>query len=209
MLDMLEIGKVKIGAGFILFIAVWFYFDEDNLFLLFLLAAGIHETGHFICLRIFGGRAENIKLNLLGAVIKCDPNYRISYTGEIMTAIAGPMANIIAALCVSFFGAVYGERFYFLSGVCVIMGAFNLLPAMPLDGGRALYHAVCAARDPFCAAKVTGAVSKVLSMALLVTGAAILFYSGSNFSLLAVGAMLAGMSFLRKGEEKAGSEFCG
>jgi len=60
-----------------------------------------------------------------------------SYRGDAVSALAGPVFSILLALFAS-----KGERME-LAGVSFLLGTVNLLPVLPLDGGRALYSLVC------------------------------------------------------------------
>ena len=54
-----------------------------------------------------------------------------------------------------------------------MLGCFNLLPILPLDGGRMLWLALCWGTDPFLADRVTQAVSLAAAGLLTVAGAAL------------------------------------
>ena len=51
------------------------------------------------------------------------------------------------------------EPLYLLAGAQGVLGCFNLLPILHLDGGRMLWLALCWGTDPFLADRVTQAVS--------------------------------------------------
>ena len=48
------------------------------------------------------------------------------------------------------------EPLYLLAGAQGVLGCFNLLPILPLDGGRMLWLALCWRTDPFLADRMPG-----------------------------------------------------
>ena len=65
------------------------------------------------------------------------------------------------------------EPLYLLAGAQAVLGCFNLLPILPLDGGRMLWLALCWGTDPFLADRVAQAVSLAAAGLLTVAGAAL------------------------------------
>ena len=79
---------------------------------------------------------------------------RMSYGGELLAAAAGPAVNLVLAAALGLLGR-WGEPLYLLAGAQAVLGCFNLLPILPLDGGRMLWLALCWGTDPFLADRVT------------------------------------------------------
>ena len=136
--------SVQVTGGFAL-LAAWFFLANGwrNLFTV-LSAAAVHEAGHWLLLRLLGARVLSLRLSALGAVLETDSG-RLSYGGELAAVLAGPAANLLAALVLTALG---GERWPAAVGANLVLCAFNLLPVRPLDGGRALYLRVSWAAGP-------------------------------------------------------------
>ncbi|MCB9831510.1 MAG: site-2 protease family protein [Planctomycetes bacterium] len=111
-----------------------------------LLASSIvaHELGHALTARAFGIRTRAITLHLLGGVAKIEGEPRRP-AHEILIAAAGPAVSLLLAAI--FFGLTWltalvagpwQGAFLYLSVANLILAAFNLLPGLPLDGGRIL-----------------------------------------------------------------------
>ncbi len=65
--------------------------------------------------------------------------------GHALAALAGPAAGLSYALAASLLGARLDSGWLCLSaGVSLLLSLFNLLPALPLDGGRAVLQLSCA-----------------------------------------------------------------
>ncbi|MGN1030365.1 MAG: site-2 protease family protein [Butyricicoccaceae bacterium] len=122
--------RVVVQPSFVLLWAVLCLLDTQGLLLVFVPAAALHELGHLGCLYALGGRAEQLELNGAGANIWM--TVRGGFFEEALIASAGPVTNLIGALVCA---ALQWEM---AAGAHLILGMFNLLPILPLDGGRLL-----------------------------------------------------------------------
>ena len=103
-----------------------------------------HEFAHSLVARRFGMEMSGITLFVFGGVAEMKEEPR-SPKAEFFMAIAGPLSSVVLAFAfwgVAQFGRVTGWPSQ-LSGVLGYLGwinimlvAFNLIPAFPLDGGR-------------------------------------------------------------------------
>ena len=83
-----------------------------------------------------------------------------------------PAVNLLLAAALAALGR-WWEPLYLLAGAQGVLGCFNLLPILPLDGGRMLWLALCWGTDPFLADRVTQAVSLATAGLLTAAGAAL------------------------------------
>ncbi len=100
-----------------------------------------HELAHMVVARLLGVGVEEVLLTPLGGVARLDPHLEFEPQNEFAVALAGPFQSFFLA------GLVYllaGNRIWdrellqFCFDVNANLAFFNLLPALPLDGGRAL-----------------------------------------------------------------------
>lgn len=108
-------------------------------FVICVLTALLHECGHIFCAARLGYECTRISLMPYGAAAVCDIE-GISPSDELRLALAGPAVNFFICVAVAglwwFFPETYAYTdilFYANSAMLVL----NLLPAYPLDGGRA------------------------------------------------------------------------
>jgi Zn-dependent protease len=103
----------------------------------FVLLIFVHEMGHVVVLRRRGIPASApVFLPFLGAFVSMKQMPRSVYE-EAESALAGPIAGTIGAIAVAWVAHENGSqllRALAFSGF--FLNLFNLLPALPLDGGR-------------------------------------------------------------------------
>lgn len=92
-----------------------------------LIAALIHELGHYCAVRLLGGSVHSLNFRAGGAVMNASG---LSPRAELISLIAGPMAGLLPTLTIRVFPTI---------ALCgIIQSAYNLLPIYPLDGGKIL-----------------------------------------------------------------------
>ena len=132
----------------------------------------VHELGHYVSLRLCGGEVSCIRISLLGAAMDYT---NLSYNGEVIAGLCGPAASIMLALFAALSGRVFAhEPSTHLAGLSLILGVFNLLPAFPLDGGRALFGTVAQLLGLHAAELSRRLVTLLVIAILLVLGAYLL-----------------------------------
>ena len=165
--------------------------------LLFWLAAILHELGHLAALRLLRGRVEALRFRLSGAEI-CYRGTGISYGGEVLMALAGPGMNLLWAAVLALTSRWYPEDLlYRFIGCHLVLALFNLLPALPLDGGRVLQSAL-EARFPLEGEEYARRVSLAVGAVLFLLGLYVLLQKG-NPTLFSAG----GVILLRSGAKRA------
>jgi Zn-dependent protease/predicted transcriptional regulator len=147
----------------------------------------LHELGHAITARAYGAKVRSITLWFLGGVAHFEdiPRQR---GAEAVIAIVGPIVSLaLAALC--WVGLwltppnAPGTRFVlaYLGYMNVVLAIFNMIPALPLDGGRVL-RSLLAMWLPFVrATQIASWISKGFALLIGIVGLLSL-----NFFLLLV-----------------------
>ena len=99
----------------------------------------VHEMGHVIQLRHEGIKASApVFIPFLGAVIGAR-SLGGNATAEARVGLAGPiLGSIGAAACIGIWHATGNDLWRALAFTGFFLNLFNLLPVVPLDGGRAM-----------------------------------------------------------------------
>lgn len=169
--------EIRISPGFCLLTGWFAAVNGWQLLAAVLGAAAIHEGGHWLALRLLGAKILGLRIGVLGAVLETDSR-SLSYGGELIAVLAGPGANLAAALVLT---ALDQEM---LAGAHLVLGAFNLLPVRPLDGGRALYLAVSWALGPAAGESLTRWAGFTAALALAVCLGWVMERTGGSLWLL-------------------------
>lgn len=115
----------------------------------------IHEFGHVFMAQRMGIHAPSITLMMLGGISSIEHSHeeaaRSPYA-EFKLSIIGPVVSLALAALFFFIESRTNSPnlslfAYWVARANLTLGIFNLLPAFPLDGGRALRSLLSANRD--------------------------------------------------------------
>ena len=176
-------ARVHISPTAVLLVAVFALMAPIVCLAAVLLAAVCHEMGHYIALRLCGGRLEGLSVSAFGAQMRIRDRNRLSYGREALCVLAGPLVNVTLSWLMSV-GGKWREEFYLFAGAQLVLGVFNLLPLTALDGGRLLWIGIAWVTDPFLADKVCRLTTLVLLMALAALGIILWLRHRAGFLLL-------------------------
>jgi len=143
----------------------------------------LHELGHALSARRFGIGVRGITLEILGGYTEMDrdaPSPRV----ELLVALAGPAVSLVvgvAAVAVTVplpAGTAAYQVVFLVALANIIVAFFNVLPGLPLDGGRALRAAVWAATGSQVRGTLVAARSGQGVGVLTAVGAVVLYGTG-------------------------------
>ena len=171
-------------------------------------AVVVHEMGHALIARREGLQAKAIVLLPIGGITLLDDtrpvsapeSSKVAWQRDIRIALAGPLVNIGIALIT---GAVVLARFpeahlwtkpfvhsnHLLRSLVWMnfyLGAFNLLPAYPMDGGHILRAVFSRHMDAVQATRRAVSIAHALAPLVIVVGMLLLFQGGYPDSYLVV-----------------------
>src|ERR1700754_1794444 len=142
----------------------------------------LHELGHALTARRYGIGVKGITLELLGGYTEMDrdaPNPRV----DLFVSLAGPAVSLVlgaGALGVTLAlpdRTLFNELSFQLAFSNLVVAVFNVLPGLPLDGGRALRAVVWwVSKDRHVGTEVAGWVGRGLAVAVAITVGALAYY---------------------------------
>jgi Zn-dependent protease/CBS domain-containing protein len=153
--------------------------------LVFFASLLLHELGHARQARREGMEIEGITLWLFGGVAQFKGAFP-SAGAEFRVAIAGPLVSLVLGVLFVLV-AVFAGLPNAVDGVVAWLGyinltllVFNLLPALPLDGGRVLRSTLWYFKgDLGSATRVAADVGRAFGFLFIATGIALLIFQGS------------------------------
>lgn len=143
---------------------------NDNYLIAFVIVI-LHEYTHYFTAYIFGYRGGKIKILPFGASLNLTGIEGASVKEEIIISLSGPIMNLVLAVIFYALNINYRNGFIetlFFTNLCI--GIFNLLPALPLDGGRIL-RAIISSRTIYRRANII-----TISISMSIGGLFILYY---------------------------------
>jgi Zn-dependent protease len=179
----------------------------------FLASILVHEASHAVVARRHGLSVSEIRLVLLGGMARLEGQAR-SPRAEMAIAAAGPLASIsiavvgvagVAVLRSRGVDGIVGGALAWLAVINGILGVFNLLPGLPLDGGRILTGFLWSrSGDRVNAVQSAAKVGRFLGLALIAVGAAelVLLRSLTGLWTAVVGHLLVSSSRAEAGHAR-------
>lgn len=169
-------------------------------------ALAAHELVRVHATRAWGAPIRRIVLFVLGGVTNTERSPS-SLTGEIIGAVAAPLASLVGATAIGLSVAITsgplprgiddlqrlgppGIVLLQVAAASFFVAAVNLLPAYPLDGGRILRASLWkATRDVDRATRLAAFVGRITGWALVLAG--ILVVLGTQGPIVGAGMWLA------------------
>jgi Zn-dependent protease len=139
----------------------------------------VHEVAHAVVAQRFGVRVKSITLFLFGGVAEIEGELPTPGS-EFAVALAGPATSVAIASTLALLSGAAEQLgwtgaegvLFTLSLVNLGVAAFNLIPGLPLDGGRILRAAIWRGTGSFVrATRLAAAGGGVVSATLVAIGA--------------------------------------
>jgi Zn-dependent protease len=130
----------------------------------------LHEIGHAAVALHYNMPVRAITLMILGGMTEIDQD-DASPKETFLVALAGPAVNLVLGLiCIvtaRLLPMTWTDVLIFLAlfgALNVLIAVFNLIPSMPLDGGRMLKSALTWRLDVTRAARIAGTIGRALAL---------------------------------------------
>ncbi len=171
----------------------------------------VHELAHSVVALAFGLRVRQITLHLLGGVSEIHGGSDRPWA-DLVVAVVGPLASLgLAAASWGLWqvlpdGTVVSLVVWQLTVTNLIVGVFNLLPGLPLDGGRILRDLVWGvSRRERLGTQVAGWAGRALAVVLALLALLPLARGRTDLVWLAWGMLLAGFIWIQAGHALRGA----
>lgn len=153
----------------------------------------IHELGHIAAAKGLGWQVREVQLLPFGGVAVMDDRGRASAAQEIGVALAGPLQNVwMAGLGLALQGmqvwSVEWGQYFVLANVMIAL--FNLIPVLPLDGGKVAFALVSLWLPFHRTLWVCTLLSIFFSTMITILALSSLATSGIQMNLLLIGLFL-------------------
>lgn len=183
--------KVTLHPLFLGYLCVLFFCGAESTAVLSILAVILHELGHVVVAKHVGVSLGEVILYPFGAVMSEEGDER---NNNWKVAIAGP----VASFCFAVFGAlmllvVRCEFWAEFLNANLTIALFNLLPAYPLDGARAIIYS---SPKPIRATKILRLSGIIISFILfgLLFVSTIFWKSNISFGVLGVFLLIGALN---------------
>ncbi|RJX26240.1 MAG: hypothetical protein C4554_05925 [Dethiobacter sp.] len=190
--------EIFVHPFFLLFIFLWILagLPIQTLFL-FVLVLG-HELTHMLVAKFYGIKIFKIELFPFGGVGYLAKPLEMNPVKEFMVAGAGPIFNLLMLIILwNYKTGNYGPPVFFDSSlVSFLLKAnfflffFNLLPGLPLDGGRLLRASLSTRVGLYKATEIAASCGKWLGVFLVILGILLSYFDYLNLSLSLMGIFL-------------------
>ncbi|MEO6776229.1 MAG: M50 family metallopeptidase [Kofleriaceae bacterium] len=136
----------------------------------------LHELGHALVARRLGVRVSGIELGFFGGAAKMVELPRTA-NHELAIAAAGPAVSLgLAGLGLGLGAISHVSLFAWIGWTNLILALFNLIPALPMDGGRILRALLTRKMDFVRATEVSVKIARVAAIAFALFGLAYGWY---------------------------------
>ncbi|MDF2874156.1 MAG: Peptidase family [Sporomusa sp.] len=153
-----------------------------------------HELAHMLMASGLGYKVKQVEFLPFGAMARVERLADAGAASEIMIAAAGPMASLVlAALCYAQLNEAnsWQDVLRFYGEVNLTLALFNLLPALPLDGGRILRAILSRRRDYREATAIVVTLSHLIGCLLVIlAGMGYWFHDTINLTMLIAAGFL-------------------
>lgn len=129
--------ELTISPGFVLLAAALYFIGGVGALAAFLAAALAHELGHLAAIFITGSSIRRLRLTACGPVIEYGG--ALTKSQEIGVIAAGPVAGLFFATLCFLTNVPY---ICYAGAIALLAAMFNLLPVLPMDGGRLALYAL-------------------------------------------------------------------
>lgn len=190
--------KFEITFSFVLVICSMIIMNNPINITWSILAVFFHELGHIIYMCILHTPPHHITLTAFSIDISDRFNHTRGNIKNICLALSGPLANFIATIIFYTLSIIFHNAFYIPAAINLMIGCFNLLPIISLDGYQIVYTMLSTKFSLKTTCFITNCLSVIVLLPVLIFGFILIFRAKYNFSLLVVSIYLISALILNR-----------
>jgi len=192
-----KLGEIRLLPR--LTVNIWFFpvalcsylGNYSSIFFSTFLIAAIHELSHILCAKLLGVKISHVTIFPFGVAAVLSGEYIRNSAKEFAIAFCGPFINLVLFWILHFLSQVSNSTVInYCADVNLAMCAVNLVPTLPLDGGRMLKSILTSKYGIIRAYNLTLSLSRILVVILSLFAIVLFIISGFNFSLVLITVFL-------------------
>ncbi|TYQ16085.1 UNVERIFIED_CONTAM: stage IV sporulation protein FB [Acetivibrio alkalicellulosi] len=194
--------KIRVNLFILVVLVSMIYFEYFTEYVLLIFIMTVHEMAHILAAKLMKVKLYSLNILPMGLNAVIEDKY-LSFRQSFIINISGPVGNVLLMFIFYVIGTYYlsfsnNVLFFIYANLSLVV--FNLLPVLPLDGGRILKDFLVLKIGLYKASKVLRRVSLLFSISVLIVGCFQYFTSKFNFSFIMVVVYLLFLLKQDKGE---------
>lgn len=156
---------------------------------------------HIVTARLLG--AELCSISILPVGVNAVINQtRLNRFQNALIYISGPLGNLLIGMALYLFEGKYTYAELAIK-INISLAIFNMLPILPMDGGRCVFEVIGGRIGMFRASRYMVKISVIMSLLIIITGALAVINKIYNVSLVLIGIYI--LSGLRENKKEIAS----
>ena len=181
--------EIYVSFLFAALIAVMLATDRTGMAFPTLFAIFMHEVGHLFCMWITDSAPKGIRL--IPASVQIRSSFSGGYKKDIAVALCGPAVNFLFFGVLYFNYAAFGNKTVLIFSLLnLIIGVFNMMPVIGLDGGTVLYSLLAKNLDLNRACLIMRLITFLIAAAIFVFGLIMALKGKLNISVFIIAIYL-------------------
>lgn len=169
---------------------ILFFAGQFNLYAIAYFSAFIHEAAHVLIARRFNLEVKEIEFLPVGFTARISGAWKLSVKKELIMVVAGPAVNLLICVFLILITKLFKiSNSIFITNLIMVnsfLVCFNILPIMPLDGGRISMLILSRRIGIIKCAEFCLYVSKVLNAILFILAFMLLAFSGNVLIIIII-----------------------
>ena len=139
--------SISINPLIIPVLLILYFLGELASYMIVLACAFLHELGHVLTAKLLKLKTISIEVLPVGITARIEMSDYRHLGREVLLYLSGPLTNVILALLIILLMKenhfINYELGYYIVLINLCLAGLNLLPAIPLDGGKILNSILC------------------------------------------------------------------